>query len=561
MNSASLSAFNKSLPVYGASMYGYLNFSFLDQFIAQYNTQIASAYSTQKPQPVSLGGVDTKMITDTGLFSSIQSGGVTKDNTLGLSGSVTAGAKVAIYDGTKFLGDASINGTSWSFVTPALNDGSHNLKIVMTSGSKSQTFGVNAVIDTVANGTFSSTILTDTGATKSISSGGTTSDHTLGFSGASEAGGVVKIYDGAAFLGQTKADAKGKWTFTTSDLSDGQHNFSASFVDVAGNEKTVAGISANLSSKTSPQPPSTPELPLHTWSSTSGWGSVDALATINAKTGKSLGDVKAATGTQWGFDKANINDAWNYGYTGKGITIAEIDTGIDLKNTDITKNLHAASWNFVNNSANVMDDNGHGTFVSSEMIAANNGVGLTGASYDASLMVLKVLDSNGSGSADKICSAMRYAVDHGANIINMSLGGGDYAGYAGALQYAKDHNVLVVMAAGNSGGATPLDPAAYAKQFDNCLAVGALQCNAATGALSMTSFSNQAGSTTPYGFVDAAGQDVVGYTVGGGAALWSGTSMAAPIVTATAALVWSADTAATASQIAQAMYQSSHNVM
>lgn len=529
-------------------------FNFLDQLFAKYYFLNSAAFQS-KSSPLQLGSVSSKILTDTGLTSTIQSGSVTKDNTLGLSGTVISGGTVSIYDGSKFLGYAAISGTSWSFTTLPLNDGAHSFKVVLSLGKQSQSFGVNAVVDTVANGTFSSTIVTDTGSTKTIISGGNTTDHTLGFTGTAEAGSSVKLYDGSTYIGQTIADARGKWSFNTTNLMDGHHDFSAHFTDCAGNEKDVGGISANLSGAITPQPS-----PTHTWSSKSGWGSIDALSAINAETGLSHADVKAAVGTQWGFDKANINDAWTYGYTGKGITIAEIDTGIDLNNLDITQNLSSYSWNFVNNSSNVMDDNGHGTFVASEMIAANNGVGLTGASYDASLMVLKALDANGIGSADTICTAIRYAVDHGANVINMSLGGGDYLGYSSALQYAKDHNVLVVMAAGNSGGATPLDPAAYAKQFDNCLAVGALQCDS-SGVLSMTSFSNQAGSTTPYGFVDAAGQGVVGYTVGGGTASWAGTSMAAPLVAAAAALVWSADTAATASHIAQTLYQTSHTVI
>ena len=70
-----------------------------------------------------------------------------------------------------------------------------------------------------------------------------------------------------------------------------------------------------------------------------------------------------------------------------GITIATIDSGIDLKNADITGHVSKASWNFINNSGDVTDDNGHGTFVASEMVAANNGVGLVGKlfsfAYDA----------------------------------------------------------------------------------------------------------------------------------------------------------------------------------
>ena len=383
-------------------------------------------------------------------------------------------------------------------------------------------------------------------------------------SGTAEAGSTIKLYDGTTYLGQTLVDAKGKWSFTTQNLSDGHHDFLAHMTDLAGNQKDLTGISANISTPLPVTPqPTTPPASSHTWSSVSGWGSVDVLAAINAEIGKKLTDIKAPMGTQWGFDSANINDAWSYSYTGKGITVAAIDTGIDLNNADLTKGLSSYSWNFVNNTANVMDDNGHGTFVASEMIAANNGVGLTGACYDSTLMVLKALDASGNGSAASVCTAIKYAVDHGANIVNMSLGGSDYSGYSNALQYAKDHNVLVVMAAGNSAGSTPLNPASYAQQFSNCLAVGALQQggSAAGGSCSLASFSNQAGSATSYGFVDAAGQSVTGYTVGGGAASWAGTSMAAPLVSAAAALVWSADASATAAHIAQTLYQTSHTVL
>jgi subtilisin family serine protease len=537
------------------SPYG-IDFDFLSRFFPQYSyLSQANSYKS------SLGSVNAQIQTNTGLTSSISSGGVTKDNSLGLSGSTKLGTTVAVYDGYQFLGFAKVSGTSWSFTTSALTDGQHKLRVVMSSGQQSQSFDVNAVVDTVANGTFSSTIVTNTGTTKSILSGGSTTDHTLGISGTSEVGSLVKIYDGTKLVGQTKADGFGKWAFTTPTLADGHHDFSAQFTDLAGNQKTVKGIGADLSTA-APTVPTTPQTPTsHTWSTKSGWGSIDALAAINAETKQSLSDVKASAGTQWGIDKANINDAWNYGYTGKGITVAVIDTGVDLNNADITHHLSSRSWNFLNNSSNVMDDNGHGTFVASEIASANNGVGLTGASYDSSLMVLKALNANGSGGADTICTAIRYAVDNGANVINMSLGGGGaYSGYDTALQYAKDHNVLIVMAAGNDGSPSPANPAAYAQKYDNCLAVGALQCSA-TGSMSMTSFSNLAGSSNSYGFVDAAGQNVLGYTIGGGTASWAGTSMAAPLVAAEAALVWSASPNATASHIAQTLYQTSHNVI
>lgn len=540
------------------------NFLFESNFLKLKSDSIVAPslpFINLKTTPLpTLGAVASKISTDSGLTSSIQSGFVTRDNTLDLSGSVVAGATVSIYDNGKFLGLASIADKSWVFTTPKLEDGAHNFKVVIALGVQSQSFGVEAVVDTVVNGTFSATIVTDTGNSKTITSGANTTDHTLGLSGTGEVGSAIKIYDGAAYLGQTMADTKGKWSFTTQSLSDGHHDFLARITDVAGNQKDVTGISVNLST---PEPITSPTS-THTWSTVSGWGSIDVLAAINnTETGKKLADVKAPNGTQWGVDSANINDAWSYSYTGKGIMIAAIDTGIDLKNADLTKGLSSYSWNFLNNTANVMDDNGHGTFVASEMIAANNGIGLTGACYDSTLMVLKALDANGSGSAASVCAAIKYAVDHGANIINMSLGGSDYPGYNEALQYTKDHNVLVVMAAGKGADGTPLNPASYAQQFSNCITVGALQQGSSVPGASCTlaSFSNQAGSTLPYGFVDAAGQSVAGYTVGGGVASWSGTSMAAPIVSAAAALVWSADASATASHIAQTLYQTSHTVL
>jgi subtilisin family serine protease len=197
--------------------------------------------------------------------------------------------------------------------------------------------------------------------------------------------------------------------------------------------------------------------------------------------------------------------------------------------------------------------------VASEIHAANNGVGLTGAAYGSNLMSLKVLDASGSGSSTTICTGIRYAIDHGAKVINMSLGGGHNTDYQAALQYASDHNVVVVMAAGNSGAADPLDPAAYAKQFSNCIAVGALSCDT-TNHLAMTSFSNKAGSG-PYGYVDAAGQGVWGYGLDGKVYAWNGTSMAAPLVASEAALIWSANSNLTAAQVVSAITDSAHAVI
>ena len=308
----------------------------------------------------------------------------------------------------------------------------------------------------------------------------------------------------------------------------------------------------------------------HAWSTQTGWGVVDALAAINALTDQCLSDVSAGT-TPWWFGVSNINDAWSYGYTGEGITVAVLDTGINLQNWDFTTgSVRSDSRHFYIDSTTdkvvsdtyINDDNGHGTFVASEIVAASNGYRLTGGSYDSSLLVLKVMPASGSlSNLAPIIEAIYYAVDHGAKIINMSLGGlsGDQS-YVEALQYASDHNVLVVMSSGNAAGDVPLYPAWYAQDFDNCLSVGGVACDSA-GVLTQYTAANDAGLSGSYGYLNAGAVDVDGYYIGTNPTdiyRGTGTSMAAPIVAAAAALVWSADPSATAADVARVLYQTSH---
>ena len=159
--------------------------------------------------------ISTTINTDTGATTTISSGGVTKDNTLGLSGTVSdAGgvSSVQIYDGATLLGPATISSGNWSYTTTALPDGSHSFtaKATDNAGNTTTTSAVTATVNTgqvdttPPAETISTTINTDTGATTTISSGGVTKDNTLGLSGTvSDAGGVssVQIYDGATLLG------------------------------------------------------------------------------------------------------------------------------------------------------------------------------------------------------------------------------------------------------------------------------------------------------------------------------------------------------------------------
>jgi subtilisin family serine protease len=213
-------------------------------------------------------------------------------------------------------------------------------------------------------------------------------------------------------------------------------------------------------------------------------------------------------------------------------------------------------WNFVNDSADVQDDNGHGTMTASEMCAGpGTGFGITGGAYDAELMVLKALDANGQGSSSQVSAAIYFAVDHGASVINLSLGQNNPDSLIhNALSYAQAHDVVVVAAAGNSAGNQPCYPAAYAMVMPHVIAVGSTPTSGAPTTLS--SFSNQAGTSQGYNFVTAPGENLTGFGTGEQLWSWSGTSVAAPLVSAQAALLASAQASQHARDIVQSIMES-----
>lgn len=358
-------------------------------------------------------------------------------------------------------------------------------------------------------------------------------------------------------LSVTKADGMGK-IFEMDTFSYGKYGFVSQMSKFDGDGKLFEvhqydafGHLISISHPDSSTPTATPVIDL-VWSKVWGFGQIDVLKALTEVLGKSFADVAAPASiqSQWGLGMAHFDDAWAAGYTGKGIVVANIDTGIDLNNSDLTKNLSQFNWNFINNSSNVQDDNGHGSGTASQIIAANDGKGVTGGAYDAQLMVLKALDSKGSGSVANIVSAIDYAVAHGANVINMSLGSNaPDSTLQTALKNASSHGVIVTMATGNEGDTTPNYPAAYALGIANSISVGASKQSAS--GITMASFSDQAGSATPYNFVDAPGVAIMGYGLGGTVLSWSGTSMAAPLVAAEAAIILSSHTPLSVEQIVQ----------
>ncbi|MDY6899606.1 MAG: S8 family peptidase [Cyanobacteriota bacterium] len=173
---------------------------------------------------------------------------------------------------------------------------------------------------------------------------------------------------------------------------------------------------------------------------------------------------------QWHLRNINVEGAWDK-TKGKGITVAVIDTGVtkvrDLEETEFVK-----GYDFVNDKEDARDDNGHGTHVAGTIAqATNNSYGVAGVAYEASLMPLKVLSDYGGGTIADIAEAIKFAADNGADVINMSLGGGGESQLMkDAINYAHDKGVVIIAAAGNENQ----NSASYPARYPNVFAVSAL---------------------------------------------------------------------------------------
>ncbi|MBC6432986.1 peptidase S8 [Nostoc sp. HG1] len=164
---------------------------------------------------------------------------------------------------------------------------------------------------------------------------------------------------------------------------------------------------------------------------------------------------------QWNLHKIGIEGAWSQ-TKGSGITVAVIDTGI-TKVRDLYETKFVKGYDFVNDREEGTDDNGHGTHVAGTIAqATNNKYGVAGIAYEASLMPLKVLSSYGGGTVADIAEAIKFAADKGADVINMSLGGGGESKLMKeAIEYAHRKGVVIIAAAGNENANGASYPARY----------------------------------------------------------------------------------------------------
>jgi serine protease len=233
--------------------------------------------------------------------------------------------------------------------------------------------------------------------------------------------------------------------------------------------------------------------------------------------------------------------AWDLA-CGRGVTVAVVDTGVACENygeftrvMDLAGTRCALGYNFVNDTEHANDDQGHGTHVAGTIAqTTNNGFGVAGLAHCATIIPVKVLDERGRGTLADVAEGIRFAADAGAQVINLSLGGGRRVKVLEeAIAYARARGAVVVCAAGNNGRYVE-SPAAEPGAF----AVSAI--SAASDDLAYFS------SRGPEVDIAAPGVNILQQTICNRGrdrceqfASWSGTSMAAPHVAGAAALLMS----------------------
>ncbi len=165
---------------------------------------------------------------------------------------------------------------------------------------------------------------------------------------------------------------------------------------------------------------------------------------------------------EWGLAKAGFDSAWVKTTGLNSNIVAVIDTGVDATHADLQSINFVPGYDFVNNKSIMpgtnSDDNGHGTLVAGVLGAtANNNMGVVGTNWQISVMPIKSLDSTGKGDVTVLSEGIVWAADHGAQFINLSVGGvgfGHDTTLASAITYAFNKNIVIVAAAGNDIAST-----------------------------------------------------------------------------------------------------------
>lgn len=230
----------------------------------------------------------------------------------------------------------------------------------------------------------------------------------------------------------------------------------------------------------------------------------------------------------WGIEKIGAIQVHPY-TKGFPIKIAVIDTGIDYTHPDLSLN-YKGGYNFISNTSDPMDDNNHGTHIAGTIAALDNDIGVIGVAPEAYLYAAKVLDSIGSGYISDVIAGIQWSVNNYMRIANMSLGSRvPNRSLKNACDNAYNQGLLIVAAAGNSGNSSGTgNNIDYPARYDSVIAVAATDINDKRATFS---------STGPAVELSAPGVNINSTLRNNRYGTASGTSMATPHVTGTAALI------------------------
>lgn len=243
----------------------------------------------------------------------------------------------------------------------------------------------------------------------------------------------------------------------------------------------------------------------------------------------------------------NTPAAWDITTGNRDVKVAVLDTGINTTNTDM-KNINVSGYNVIAGTTNYADDHGHGTMVTSVIAAQmNNAFGFAGIAPDVSFLSVKVMSSSGTGTYSDMIKGIEYAVNQGASVINMSIGGRTASSALQlAVKSAVDKGVTIVAAAGNESASSISYPAAYPE----VIGVGAIDIYG-----NKMSFSN-----TGTGLTIMAGGSARVATFTDFISTATGTSFASPYVAGLVALMYSANPGITPTLVMDSISQTAKDL-
>jgi len=246
--------------------------------------------------------------------------------------------------------------------------------------------------------------------------------------------------------------------------------------------------------------------------------------------------------TSWGTHSIGADLSTENGFAGHGVKIAILDTGI-ANHSDLNI---SGGYSFVDDTPVYSDDNGHGTHVAGIIAAKDNGIGIQGIASDSEIYAVKVLDSDGKGNYSQVIQGIDYAIQNQMDVILMSFGGNKFSqALLDAVTAARNNGIVLVAAAGNKGGGE--ESMTYPALFQEVISTGAVNKSFARANFS---------STGQQLDVVAPGTDILSTYMGDGYRSLSGTSMAAPFVAGSLAVIWSKHPDWNDQQVLDALYNS-----